>query len=44
MVYCRGSGRVRFFLDPFVVLLVRIGALSRFPVAIVPFQLFRRIG
>jgi hypothetical protein len=43
-VYCGGSRRVRFFLGPFVTLLVRTAALSRVPVAIVPFRLFRRIG
>jgi hypothetical protein len=41
--YCRGSGRVRFFLGPLATL-ARIAALSRFPVAIVPLQLSRRIG
>jgi hypothetical protein len=35
---------VRFFLGPFVTLLVRTAALSRVPVAIVPFRLFQRIG
>jgi hypothetical protein len=43
-VYCGGSRRERFFLGPFVTLWVRIAALSRFPDAIVPFRLFRRIG
>jgi hypothetical protein len=43
-VYCGGSRRVRFFLGPFVTLLVRTAALSRVPVAIVPFRLFQRIG
>jgi len=42
-VYCRGSGRVRFFLGPFVTLLAGMAALSRFPLVIVPPQLFRWI-
>jgi hypothetical protein len=37
-VYCGGSRRVRFFLGPFVTLLARTAALSRVPVAIVPFR------
>jgi hypothetical protein len=35
-VYCRGSGRVRFFRGPLVVLGTSMAALSCFPVAIVP--------
>jgi hypothetical protein len=36
MVYWRGSGRARFFLDSFSSFLARIKALTWCPVAIVP--------
>jgi hypothetical protein len=35
-VYCRGSGRVRFFRGPFAVLLARMATLCCFQVPIVP--------
>ena len=41
-VYCRGSGRVRFFRGPLVVLGTSMAALSCFPVAIVPLPVHLR--
>jgi len=38
MVYCRGSGRVRFLRGPFGALLARMAALRCFAVAIGPLR------
>jgi hypothetical protein len=42
MVYCRGSGRVRFPRGPFDALLMRMAALSLFAVAIGAFRFSER--
>jgi hypothetical protein len=42
MVYCRGSGRVRFLRGPFDALLVRMAAGSRFAIAIEVFRFYER--